>query len=105
MRALAVTGPARIKVLPDVPTLVEQGVDLTYSYWIGLILKAGTPRDVVAKLSDALKFATSSKELLDRFGADGVDPTFMTPDEFRDYVAKDVADSARLIRDLKIPKE
>jgi len=105
MRALAVTGQSRISVLPDVPTLVEQGIDMTYSYWLGLIVKAGTPREVVEKLSDALKYATSSKELVERFRADGVDPTFMTPAEFRDHVAKDVAESSRIITDLKIPKE
>lgn len=105
MRALAVTGPARISVLPDVPTLLEQGIDVTYSYWLGLIVKAGTPSNVVAKLSDALKYATSTKELVERFRADGVDPTFMTPVEFRDYIAKEVVDSAKLIADLKIPKE
>jgi tripartite-type tricarboxylate transporter receptor subunit TctC len=105
MRALAVSGPTRISVLPDVPTLVEQGIDVNYTYWLGLIVKAGTPKEVVAKLSDALKYATGSKDLLERFRADGVDPTFMTPAEFREYVAKDVVDSAKLITELKIPKQ
>lgn len=105
MRALAVSGPVRIAVLPDVPTLLELGIDVNYSYWIGLVLKAGTPRDVVAKLSDALKYATSSKDLVERFRADGVDPSFMTPTEFRDYIAKEIVDSAKLISDLKMAKE
>lgn len=105
MRALAVTGPTRINVLPDVPTLLEQGIDVNFSYWIGLIVKAGTPRDVVAKLSDALKYALGTKELADRFRADGVDSSFMAPAEFRDYIAREIVDTGKLISDLKIPKE
>ncbi|NDZ18868.1 tripartite tricarboxylate transporter substrate binding protein [Variovorax sp. WS11] len=105
MRALAVTGPARVSVLPDVQTLQEQGIDVVYSYWIGLVLKAGTPPDVVAKLSEALKYATSSRELIERFRADGVDSSFMTPVEFREYIAKEIVEAGKLIVDLKIPKE
>ena len=105
MRALAVTGPVRANVLPDVPTLLEQGIDVNYSYWIGLVLKAGTPREVVTRLSDALKYATTSDELVKRFRGDGVDPSFMTPTEFREYIAKEIVDTGKLITDLKIPKE
>jgi tripartite-type tricarboxylate transporter receptor subunit TctC len=105
MHALAVTGPTRINVLPDVPTLLEQGIDVNFSYWIGLIVKAGTPRDVVTKLSDALKYALGTKELTERFRADGVDGSFMAPAEFRDYIAREIVDMGKLISDLKIPKE
>lgn len=105
MRALAVTGPTRINVLPEVPTLLEQGIDVNFSYWIGLIVKAGTPRDVVAKLSDALKYALGTKELTERFRADGVDASFMAPAEFQDYIAREIVDMGKLISDLKIPKE
>ena len=104
-RPLAVTGPTRLPTLPDVPTLQELGVDLTYQYWLGLLVKAGTPRDVVQKLSDALKYATSSKELVERFAADGVDASFMTPAEFGDFIAKEIVASTKLAADLKLPKE
>lgn len=105
MRALAVTGPTRIAPLPEVPTLVEQGIDVNYTYWLGLLVRAGTPQEVVQRLSDALKYATSTTELLERFRADGTDPTFMTPAEFNDYVAKDVVGVAKLAAELKLPKE
>ena len=104
-RALAVTGPARISILPDVPTLQELGIDVTHLYWLGLILKAGTPPAVVQRLSDALKYATSSPDLVERFRADGVDPSFMSPAEFGDYIVRDVVASAKLASDLKLPKE
>ncbi|WP_137894463.1 tripartite tricarboxylate transporter substrate-binding protein [Ramlibacter sp. 2FC] len=105
MRALAVTGPSRIAPLPNVPTLVEQGINVTYTYWLGLIVKAGTPADVVQRLSDSLKYATSSKDLVDRFVADGTDPTFMTPTEFGDYISKEIEQFGKLANDLKLAKE
>ena len=105
MRALAVTGSTRMGLLPDVPTLVEQGVDVTYLAWLGLIVRAGTPKEIVQQLSDALKYALGSKELIDRFRADGADPTFMTTAEFTDYIAREVAQVAKLASDLKMSKE
>jgi len=104
-RALAVTGPARIPNLPDVPTLVEQGIDVTYLYWLGLIVKAGTPAPVVQKLSDALRHALASPDLQERFRADGVDPTFMTSDEFATLIRNEVADVQKLVGELKLAKE
>jgi tripartite-type tricarboxylate transporter receptor subunit TctC len=104
-RALAITGPARIPNLPDVPTLVEQGVDVTYLYWLGLIVKAGTPAPVVQKLSDALRYALSTPDLQERFRADGVDPTFMTPAEFTELIRKEVVDVAKLVGELKLAKD
>lgn len=105
MKAIAVTSSTRIAPLPDVPTLVEQGVDLTYSYWLGLIVKSGTPKEVVQRLSEALQYATSTKELSDRFRADGTDPSFMTPAEFGDYISKEITQVNKLVADLKIAKQ
>lgn len=104
-RALASTGPSRLSNLPDVPTLVEQGIDVTHLYWFGLIVKAGTPREVVERLSEALRYATGDKELNNRFRADGVDPSFMSPADFREFIATEVAQLARLAAELKLPKE
>jgi tripartite-type tricarboxylate transporter receptor subunit TctC len=105
MRALAITGPARIAPLPDVPTLKELGYDVTFSYWIGLVVKTGTSKEIVQKLSEALKYATSSKDFVDRSAADGVDPSFMTPEQFTDYIAKEIDDVTKLIKQLDLPKE
>jgi tripartite-type tricarboxylate transporter receptor subunit TctC len=105
MRAVAVTGAARMGPLPDVPTLAEQGIDVQYLAWLGLIVRAGTPKEIVQQLSDALKFALSSKEIIDRFRADGADPTFMTSAKFTDYIAKEVTQVTKLAGELKLPKE
>src|SRR5207253_2245425 len=74
LKALGVTGTQRLAALPNVPTFREQGVDFTYYFWLGLLAPAGTPKDVVQKLADALNYATSSKELVERFRAEGSEP-------------------------------
>jgi tripartite-type tricarboxylate transporter receptor subunit TctC len=92
-------------VMPDVPTFLEQGVNYTYSLWLGLVVPAGTPKDAVQKLSEALKYATASKELDDRFRSEGSDPSFITPEAFNDYLTKEVAQMGKLASELKLPKE
>ena len=72
LRPLAVTSPTRIAPLPNVPTFIEQGINYTYTLWLGLLVRTGTPKDVVQRLSDALRFALGSKELSDRFRSEGL---------------------------------
>jgi tripartite-type tricarboxylate transporter receptor subunit TctC len=105
LRPLAVTSAQRMAVMPEVPTFVEQGVDYTYTLWLGLVMRAGTPQDAVQKLSEALKYATSSKELDERFRSEGSDPSFVTPNEFNDYLTKEVAQMGKLASELRLPKE
>ncbi|WPB55908.1 Bug family tripartite tricarboxylate transporter substrate binding protein [Xylophilus sp. GOD-11R] len=105
LRPLAVTSTARIAPLPNVPTFAEQGVNYSYTLWLGLVAKAGTPKDVVQKLSDALRYAITSKELHDRFVSEGSDPTPMSPQELDDYVVKETAEMKKLVAELGIPKQ
>jgi tripartite-type tricarboxylate transporter receptor subunit TctC len=59
LRALGVTSTTRLPALPEVPTIAEQGVtNFSYYLWIGVVAPAGTPKDVVQRLSDALRSAT-----------------------------------------------
>lgn len=100
MRALAVAAPERLAPLPDGPTFKEQGFDFTYSVWLGLLAKAGTPKEIVDRLSDALRYALTSKDLADRFRSEASDPTFVTPSEFNDHLARESADLAKVAAQL-----
>jgi tripartite-type tricarboxylate transporter receptor subunit TctC len=103
MRALAIAAPSRIAPLPDVPTFKELGVDFSYSVWLGLLARKETPADVVSKLSDALRFALD--ELGPRFRNEGGDPTFMTPQAFTAFLAKEYEDMGKLAQTLKWEKQ
>jgi tripartite-type tricarboxylate transporter receptor subunit TctC len=105
LRPLAVTSATRMAVMPDVPTFLEQGVNYTYSLWLGLVVPAGTPKDAVQKLSEALQYATTSKELDDRFRSEGSDPSFLTPEAFNVYLTNEVVQMGKLASELKLPKE
>jgi tripartite-type tricarboxylate transporter receptor subunit TctC len=105
IRPLAVTGEKRLAPLPDVPTLKEEGVDYSYTLWLGLLARRGTPPEAIHRLSDALRFATSSKDIIDRFHAEGSEPGTDTPEQFDAFLAKDMAQSLPQVLSLHIPKQ
>lgn len=64
LRALAVTSPERIAALKDTPTMSEAGFpDFVVRDWLGLVAKAGTPREVIAKVHAALEKALATEEV------------------------------------------
>jgi tripartite-type tricarboxylate transporter receptor subunit TctC len=106
LRALGVTGSARLPALPEVPTFAEQGVS-NYSYytWLCLVGPAGTPKEVVRRLTEALHGATSSKAIKDRFRDDGMEAMHMSPEEFNQFLAREVAQGQKLVSELGIQKQ
>lgn len=105
MRPLAVTSTNRIAPLPDVPTFAELGFKYSYKLWLGLIIRAGTPKDVTQRRSDALKFALENKDLSERFRREGSDPSFTSSEEFTDYLKAEYVQNAKLAVDLKLEKQ
>jgi tripartite-type tricarboxylate transporter receptor subunit TctC len=104
-RALAVTSPVRLASLPNVPTLMEEGVNFSHKYWIGLLAKSGTPKEVVDKLSEALQAALKDKEYVTRVESEGGDPSFMTPQVFGELIARQVTENLKLTSELGITKD
>ncbi|RZL92479.1 MAG: tripartite tricarboxylate transporter substrate binding protein [Variovorax sp.] len=106
IRALGVTSSSRLPSAPDIPTLAEQGYpNFSYYYWLGLLAPAGTPKDVIHKLSEALRYAVTTDELSERFRNDGNEPLVMAPAEFDDYLKTEQDQMAKLIQNLKLPKQ
>lgn len=106
LRALGVTGTARSSLLPDVPTLQEAGVkDFQFTQWLALLAPAGTPREVVMRLNGGLGAALNSKELREKFAAQGFDAFITTPDDAAKFVAAEVQRFSKLIKTRKITAE
>ena len=83
LRALAVTGPKRSAVLPDLPTVAEAalpGFEAVLHY--GIVAPAGTPRPIVDKLNAALREAVASDDVRKRLDAEGAEPLITTPEEY-----------------------
>lgn len=82
LRAIAVTTVKRATLLPDLPTMAEQGVaKVDASNWYGLFVPGKTPRDVIDKLNAGLHKALADKELRERLSARGADPAPGTPEQ------------------------
>jgi tripartite-type tricarboxylate transporter receptor subunit TctC len=91
LRAIGVTGTARLPALPDVPTFEEAGLKgYNATGWQGIFVAAGTPKEIVAKLNDALVKVMSDKDVQDKFVANGAEPTPRPTDEFTKYVAAEI---------------
>jgi tripartite-type tricarboxylate transporter receptor subunit TctC len=87
VRALAVTALQRSKALPDVPTLDEAGLKgYEVTAWFGLVAPAGTPRDVVLKLNDALNRVTKTPEVRELLESRGAVVIQGTPEQFLAFV-------------------
>lgn len=96
MRAIAIAGPKRTPLLPDVPTVAEAGVPgYNYDAWFGFLAPAGTPRDVIMKIFTGLQETANLPPIQDRFSKLGVDVATSSP-EAMDALLK--ADTERFVR-------
>jgi len=94
VKAYAVTTDARLDTLPDLPTTAEAGLpDFQVGVWHGLYVPAGTPDDVVAKLSETLQAALQDPNVISRFAELGTTPVAAeqaTPDAHSAYLAEQI---------------
>ena len=103
LKPLAVLGRQRAAPLPNVPTAAEQGLaGFDVSSWIGLLVPAGTPAPIVAKLHAAFASALKSPEVVKRMADDGNQIVASTPAEFAAFLAADSAKWARIVRENNI---
>ncbi|WP_062364924.1 Bug family tripartite tricarboxylate transporter substrate binding protein [Variovorax paradoxus] len=99
LRALAISSPERSRRLPDVPTVAESVVPGYEAFeWNGLLLPAGTPEPVAAKLHKALVEVLNEDEVKQRFTDVGVQAVGSTPAEFAAFLKKEDAKWAEVIR-------
>lgn len=97
MRALAHWGEGRLAVLPDVPSLKELGVPITYSQWSGLFVPAGTPEPVVARLRQAARFAVEDARAKQAIASAGSSFQYLDAPEFERFVKTDARNMAGVV--------
>jgi tripartite-type tricarboxylate transporter receptor subunit TctC len=99
LRTLAIGTAQRSALMPEVPTLIEEGVpDYESSSWFGLFAPARTPRAVIEALNGAIGAAIREPALAARLAGLGVVPVGGTPDQFRAIVARRLEEMEALIR-------
>jgi tripartite-type tricarboxylate transporter receptor subunit TctC len=84
---LAVSSTTRVATLPNVPTMIESGVEGYESVgWFGLVAPAGTPGAIVAKLNEVFNAALKDKAVVERITTVGAEPAPTTPEAFGAYI-------------------
>ena len=99
LKAIAVTSAARSPAAPDVPTVAESGLPGYEAIaWNGLLVPAGTPTDVVAKLNAELKKALDAPEVKDRFSAQGFGAAWNTREAFAKFIQSELDKWAKVVK-------
>lgn len=106
IRALAVSSPRRIALLPNVPTVAESGVpgtkDFEADQWYGIVAPAGTPADVVSALNLQVNKSLNSQEVKTRLAAEGAEATPATPQAFGQLIAREIPRWERVVKAARI---
>ena len=99
LRALAVTTANRSPLAPDLPTMAEAGLPgFDISTWYGFFAPAGTPPAVVAKWSADVAKVLNAPDVRAKFVADGAEPTPNSPEQFAQFIAREQAKYARIVK-------
>ena len=103
LRAMAVAGPKRSALLPDVPTLKEAGVEgVDVQQWYGFFAPAKTPRPIIDKLNKALNQVLADKETAKRMEDHGADVETSTPEQFGALVKNELAKWKSVVQKAKL---
>jgi tripartite-type tricarboxylate transporter receptor subunit TctC len=103
LRAIAVGSPERVPFAPDVRTTSEQGFPgFDAVSWGGLLAPAGTPKEIIERLSDALKQALADRTVQENLQAAGVFAAYQTPQQMAERMRRDFDKWGEVIRDKNI---
>lgn len=103
LRALAVSGPSREPLMPEVPTLAEAGVPgYRFSVWVAMFAPAGTPPDIVTRLRGAMLRSLEAPEVRERLLASGIVPQTSTPESLGASIRQDIGDFRRIAKSTGI---
>jgi tripartite-type tricarboxylate transporter receptor subunit TctC len=92
LRALAVTTKSRSALMPELPTIAEAGLPgFETVAWFGVLAPAGTPPEIVNRLSAEIAKIAKSPEIRERLVAMGAEPVGSTPEEFKAVIDRDIA--------------
>ena len=101
LRALGVTTPKRSPAMPNVPTIAEAGLPgFEVPLWYSILAPAGTPKEIVARLSSEVARALAVPETRERLTAQGFDVNYLNPEQMSDLIRNDIARWQKSIKDI-----
>ena len=105
VRALAVTGPKRSAVAPEVPTVAESVPGFEASAWFGILAPAGTPEPIIRRLNKEIVQIVKGPQLQELYAKQAMEPVGSTPEEFAAVIKADLAKWSKVIKDAGIQPE
>lgn len=103
IRIIGTINDGRTKYFPDVPTMAEQGfAEAQVTPWFGVVVPAGTPEPIVARISKTLETALATAEVREKLDTAGCEPKGAPTGQFADIIRSDVALWAKVVRDAGI---
>jgi tripartite-type tricarboxylate transporter receptor subunit TctC len=105
VRAIATTGPERMTALPDVPAAKEMLPDFEVVNWYAMVMRAGTPPEIVARLSEEVKNALNQPDVAERAAGLGLNLVGSTPDQFATFQRAEIAKWGEIVRTANIKIE
>jgi len=105
LRGLGVTSPHRHPSVPELPTIAEALPGFESRSWIGVLVPAGTPKEIVARANAAIVKIVNTPEVRQTLIARGADPETDTPDAFATFIRNEVDRAARVVKAAGIKPE
>jgi tripartite-type tricarboxylate transporter receptor subunit TctC len=102
VKALAVTGSERLASMPEVPTLIESGIPLVASAWLGVCAGSGTPQPIIDLLSTRIETIIKSNDYRALVESSGSVAAFASPQAFGRLIEATAADAAPIIREFGV---
>ena len=99
LKAVAVTSGKRAPALPNVPTIAESGLPgFEASSWFGLLAPAGTPKEIVDKVSAQIQKMLQTPEMKERLASQGADGVGNTPEQFAAHIKTEIDKWAKVVK-------
>jgi len=106
LRALAVTSETRLAQMADIPTTAEAGfASVKVTGWQGVMVRAGTPKDIVARINAQVNSIMAAPDMKSRIVEQGFVPVAMGVGDTEKFVSADVEQWGKIIRDGNIKAE
>lgn len=103
LRPIAVAAERRTKAIMEMPTFAEAGIaDFQSDSWYGILVPAGTPRDIIAKLNAEILRVLALPDVKQRLAIEGAEPMGDTPERFAEQIKKDLARWTKVASEVKV---
>jgi tripartite-type tricarboxylate transporter receptor subunit TctC len=105
LRFLAVAGRERLRVAPDVPTFIEEGLPVEVDFWYGVFAPAGTPPEIVERYNKEINGIIRVPGIVEKLAKQGLTVVGGTPEHLAKFIAQDIVKWQKVIREAAMTAE